>query len=208
MHVYVIAYGPLDTKIGVSRSPPGRLRQLRPGGAERVVRCWLRDDARAVEASAHRLLAPWRIPIPGTRERFAVGADAACRAVDLAAMLAAEARDAATDRARLAMVAERDARGCAPPPPVSPPGAKVGLALGADAAAAAADAEFVTSGGGVKTSAIHVGIGSAGARRAARRAALACGPGDLLVAAAEAALPPDIRALLETRGAGFHALRG
>lgn len=200
--VYVMAYGPMDHKIGVSIAPPSRLKQLRAGGAARVVHCWLRPegDARAVEAAAHRLLGPWRFRITGQRERFEVGEEAARRAVECAITLAEEAR---TVRAR------REAlRAALAEPPVALPelpahGRHWGYVQGPDAPSCAAECDALAAAG-VPLARLHVDIGAPG--RGLRAVARAVEEGDVLVVTARERLSIETRAALEELGVALHAL--
>ena len=200
--VYVMAYGPRDHKIGVSIAPPSRLKQLRAGGAARVVHCWLRPagDARLVETMAHRLLGPWRFRITGQRERFEVGEEAARRAVECAIALADEAREhqARRDATRAALAGPLAAL-----PELPAHGRHFGYVQGPDALACAAECD-VLAGAGVPVARLHVDIGGPGP--GLRAVSRAVETGDVLVVTARDRLEPATRAALEELGIALHAL--
>jgi len=204
-YLYVMGYGERDTKIGVSIAPVSRLAQLRPTGAAGVIKDWLRPtgDAQRVEAIAHRLLASYRIQITGQRERFAVGAEAACQAVELAIILAAEARDAEREGEAL-----QDACAEAMEIAVAPPATEAhqrtwGYVFRPTAAQAGAEADFLTRMG-VPVAGIYRDIGKRGT--GLKRVLAALKPGDVLVVAGHDRVE-DITLLdVAQRGARHHVL--
>lgn len=203
--LYVMAYGPRDTKIGVSDAPRRRWRELRPGGARGLVRQWHRPDgdAQRIEAAAHRVLASWRHPIAGQRERFAVEAETACMAVELALRLVAEA---AEDAARREMLRETLPELVAAAAPV-PAGAgwPLGYVCQPTAPAAAVECDLLTALG-VDPARLLVDVRRPGV--GLRRAVDRIQPGEVLVVAEAARIDAEARAAVLARGASVHVLLG
>lgn len=87
-YVYVIRFSDRVHKIGISRDPNKRLSQLSCQHRHplSLVRTWLREggDAGRVESLAHTVLAEFRSFDFSGEEIFAVTAEAACCAVELA----------------------------------------------------------------------------------------------------------------------------
>lgn len=202
-HLYVMRYGDRDSKIGVSIEPLGRWRQLRRGGARGVVRQWHRPegDAQKVEAIAHRVLMSWRHRIAGQRERFAVEADTACLAVELAIRLLAEERE---DEARRLMLREALpglAAQAAPLP--ADPGWPVGYVFQPSAPAAQVEYDLLV-GAGVDPARVLVDVRKPGV--GLRRSVEMCQAGDTLVIAEAARLDAVALAALAAKGAAVHVL--
>ena len=86
--IYVIRYEARLHKVGISDSVVTRLAQLRSGEARSlsIVRTWAPVEPERVERQAHALLRPWL----EWGERFTVGGDAACAAVEFAIALVAD----------------------------------------------------------------------------------------------------------------------
>ena len=202
-NLYVMRYGDRDSKIGVSVEPLGRWRQLRRGGARGVVRQWHRPegDAQRVEAIAHRVLSSWRHRIAGQRERFAVEADTACLAVELAIRLLAEEREEEARRLMLREALPDLVAQAAPLPP--DPGWPVGYVFQPSAPAAAVECDLVTAAG-VDPARVFVDVRKPGV--GLRRAVEMCQAGDTLVVAEAARLDAVARAALAEKGAAVHVL--
>jgi hypothetical protein len=178
--VYVMEYGPRDSKVGISVEPALRFRALRAAGAGRLHRQWVRPaDARAVEAMAHRLLRDFRVRVSGQRERFHVSADAAARAVELAIVLVGEAVAEEVARAAVREAAIAALGEVAPLPPLAAHGQHVGYVRAPTAREASAECDVLTRAG-VDVARIHVDVGKLGAGFRAARRALVDQPGVLV----------------------------
>jgi len=206
-YLYVMGYGVRDTKVGVSIAPMSRLAQLRTTGAAGVVKDWLRPkgDAQKVEAIAHRLLASYRIQITGQRERFAIGAEAACQAVELAIILAAEALDAERERDALQDACAEAMETAVAPPETASHQRTWGYVFRPTAAQAAAEADLLTRMG-VPVAGIYRDIGKRGT--GLKRVLAALEAGDVLVLADHDRVD-DITLLdVAQRGARHHVVAG
>lgn len=202
--VYVMTYGPMDHKIGISVSPPYRLTQLRGGGAAAVVHVWMRtgDDAQRIEAIAHRVLAPWRHAITGQRERFHCSARAACHAVELAIVLAGEeaADRVMREAARAAALEDAGPKRLVPLPGH---GRHIGYVLRRDAPAASAESDALVRAG-VDVPDLFVDVGRPG--KGLARALATLEEGFSLVVAAPDRLDAAARAAVAAAGATVHEM--
>lgn len=179
--VYVIEYGPRDSKVGVSVDPLGRARALRATGAGKLARAWSRPaDARAVEGMAHRLLRDFRVRVSGQRERFHVSAAAAARAVELAIVLVEEARKERAAREKVREAALASIGNLPELPPVRGQAAHVGYVRAATAREASAECDVLTRAG-VDVARVHVDVGKLGAGFRAARKMLGKRPGAVVV---------------------------
>ncbi|WP_164868077.1 GIY-YIG nuclease family protein [Rhodovarius crocodyli] len=204
-YLYVMGYGERDTKIGISVAPVSRLAQLRPTGAAGVVKDWLRPagDAQRVEAIAHRLLSTYRHQITGQRERFAVGAEAACQAVELAITLAAEARDTEREADALQDACAEAMETATAPPETAAHQRTWGYVFRPTAMEAGAEADLLTRMG-VPVAGIYRDVGRRGT--GLKRVLAALEAGDVLVVADHDRVD-DITLLdVQQRGARHHVL--
>jgi hypothetical protein len=83
-YVYVME-GACECKVGVSKAPKKRLRELKIDGAVGIVKTWHRpDDASSVERAAHAILLNGDVRFGGRGEWFRVTPEVACEAVEQA----------------------------------------------------------------------------------------------------------------------------
>jgi len=87
--IYVIRYADRLHKVGITCNPQIRLAQLQADESRplSVVRVWVPVEAERVERQAHAILKPWK----QWGERFEVGGEVACAAVEMAIALIQDA---------------------------------------------------------------------------------------------------------------------